>query len=356
MGTNGKHTQEVDLSKYIYSLEEANTIIGIGSGEPFENIRAKLLSEKVPFVDGSADYLEKRINPALTTPSVKSIIAIGVSYNKKLSNNFNAYNNFNSSRVNLSIGSIGVDYHKIVYQKLEDIKRNIQDYTNNNNFICDIFVDTGPLVDREVGIRCGLGAIGKSGNLISPKLGSIINIGYMLTDLKLKPSKLITQDFCKDCSACLKACPTKSIKHNYSFDYKTCISYLTQKKELDMIECEVIKNNLYGCDICQLVCPYNKETYCEEFNNPDDIDLFKPTVESILGLSNKDFKMTYKNQACGWRGKKVLQRNAIIGLVNNANKNIINNLDALKILNILEDDPRDDIQVYLEWARGKFNK
>ncbi len=348
MGTNGEDTQEVELSQYINSLEEEDTVIGIGSGEPFENIRGELLSKEVPFVDNSAEYLESRINPALTTPAVKSIIAIGVSYNKKLNSNLN---NTNSSRVNLSIGSIGVDYHRIVYQKLEAIKRNIQKYINKD-FVCDIFVDTGCLVDREVGVRCGLGSIGKSGNLINPKLGSIINIGYMLTDLELKPNNIITQDFCKDCSACLKACPTRSIQNNYSFNYKTCISYLTQKKELDVVERELIKSQLYGCDICQLVCPYNKGTYCEEFNSPNDINLFKPTVESVLRLTNKEFKETYKNQACGWRGKKVLQRNAIIGLANNTNNN---KLEALKILSILEADPREDIQEYLEWAKSKLN-
>ena len=321
------------IEEKIYSFEEENTVIGIGDASPFYNIKPMLEKTEIPFVEKD---IEKRINPKLIREDAKSIIALGVSYNKIFKGNID-----NKIRGKISIGAMGIDYHIIIKEKLEYIKSKL-------NKDGDIFVDTGPLVDREVAKRCGLGQIGKSGNIINKKLGSIFFIGYIVTDIELKPTKNIyNEDLCKDCNKCIVACPSGSILED-GFNYKMCISYLTQKKQLETEkEKSLINRQIYGCDICQKVCPYNKDVYVEEIF---DVDIFYPNIEDILNMTNKQFENTYKKSACGWRGKKILQRNAIIALANyKYSEKAINILDSLK------NDSREDIKNYALWAINKLN-
>ncbi len=321
------------LEEKIYSFEEENTIIGIGNANPFYDIKNILQNTEIPFVEKD---IEKRINPKLIREDAKSIIALGLSYNKVFKGNLD-----NKIRGKISIGAMGIDYHILIKEKLEYIK-------NSLNIEGDIFVDTGPLVDREVAKRCGLGQIGKSGNIINKKLGSIFFIGYIITNIELNPTKNIyVEDLCKNCDKCIKACPSNSILEN-GFNYKMCISYLTQKKELETEkEKTLINRQIYGCDICQKVCPYNKDTYIEEIY---DLDTFYPNIEFILNMTNKEFENIYKKTACGWRGKKVLQRNAIISLANYKYSK-----EAIDLLENLKKDTREDIKNYALWAIEKLN-
>ncbi len=320
------------LEEKIYSFEEENTVIGIGDARPFYNIKHKLEQTYVPFVEKD---IEKRITPSLIRKDAKSIIALGLSYNKVFVGNMDK-----RLRGKISIGAMGLDYHIIIKKKLENIKDTLK-------IDGDIFVDTGPLVDREVAKRCGLGQIGKSKNLINKKLGSIFFIGYIITNIELKPTvNYYEKDLCKDCNKCIVACPSGSILED-TFDYTMCISYLTQKKQLDSEEeKKLISRQIYGCDICQRVCPYNKDIYKQEIY---DIDIFYPDIENILNMSNKEFENSYKKSACGWRGKKVLQRNAIIALANYKYSE-----EALNILESLKNDKREDIKLYVLWAIEKL--
>lgn len=329
-----KDFNNLSIEEKIYSFEEDNTIIGIGSCEPFENIRKILETTETPFVEQN---IEKRINPKLTRPTAKSIIAMGLSYNKKFRGKLDK-----KIRGKISIGAMGIDYHILLKEKLENIK-------NMLSLEGDIFVDTGPLVDREVAIRCGLGLTGKSGNLISEKLGSIFFIGYFLTDTNLTPSKInYKKDICGDCQKCVDGCPTGAILEN-KLDYKVCISYLTQCKDLKTEEREMIGRQIYGCDICQIVCPYNRQTFFEEIT---DIDTYFPDLEKLLFISNSDFKETYKKTAGGWRGKKILQRNAIISIANGKYS-----AEAINLLHsLLKMEKRQDIIDYCIWAIEKLEK
>lgn len=321
------------LEDKIYSLEEPNIVIGIGSTEPFFELREVLEKVETPFVNSN---IENRINPRLIRANAKSIICIAMSYNKKFKGTMDK-----EIRGNMSVGSIGIDYHRLIYKKLDDFR-------NLLKLEGDIFVDTGDLVDREVAKRCGIGAIGKSGNLINAKLGSVIYIGYMLVDVQLKYKEITEYDFCKTCDNCIKACPTNAISTK-GFEYKKCISYLTQKKELSEDERKLIKNQIYGCDICQNVCPCNKNVFYEELYN---IDEFHPKIEDLLNMSNSIFNKTYKNRACGWRGKKILQRNAIITL---GNSSCYSN-SKMHILKNSLNDSREDIKDVSLWAINEIEK
>ena len=322
------------IEEKIYSFEEENTVIGIGDATPFYDLKEILMKKEVPFVEKD---IEKRINPKLIREDAKSIIAIGVSYNKVFKGKMD-----NKIRGKMSIGAMGLDYHIIIREKLERIKQEL-------NINADVFADTGPLVDREVAKRCGLGHIGKSSNLINEKLGSIFFIGYMVTNIELKPTieKYVKKDLCKDCNKCIVACPSNSILED-GFDYRMCISYLTQKKELESEEEKrLINRQIYGCDICQKVCPYNKDVYADEI---DAIDVFYPDIENILSMNNKEFASSYKRATCGWRGKKILQRNAIISIANYKYSK-----EAVDLLEKFKDDKREDIRDYIFWAIEKLN-
>lgn len=320
------------IEEKIYSFEEENTVIGIGNASPFYYMIPILEKIKVPFVNYD---IQTRIDPKLTKKNAKSIITLCMSYNKKYVGKLD-----DKLRGNMSIGAIGTDYHIIIKNKLENIK--------NSLFLDgDIFVDTGPLIDREVAKRCGLCACGKSQNMINKKLGSVMFIGYMLVSENLRQTENIyTEDMCKNCDNCIKYCPTNAITKD-GFDYTKCISYLTQKKHLENdFEKIAINKQIYGCDICQKVCPHNKDVYAE---NIDDIDAFFPDIEHLLSITNKQFDETYKKRACGWQGKKILQRNAIIVLSNGAYSE-----KAISILEKMVGDKRENISECAKYALNKL--
>ncbi len=327
------------LEQKIYSYEKEYTAIGIGNCKPFYHLKKRLENTDTPFVKKD---INKRIYPKYSRETAKSIIAIAFSYNKKYVGKLD-----NRLRGKISIGAIGTDYHVLVKNELLKIRDEL-------GLHGDAFVDTGYLVDREVAKRCKLGVIGKNFNLINEKLGSIVYLGYLLVDEVLKPTrqtkafKKFKNNICKNCDICIKACPGGAIKKR--FDYKNCISYLTQCKTLSTErEKALIGKQIYGCDICQKVCPYNKDKFYEKI---EDIDLFYPDIEKLLFISNAEFENSYKKSSSGWRGKKILQRNAIIALANDIYKD-----ESIALLKkVIEHDKREDIKQYAIWAIDKLNK
>jgi epoxyqueuosine reductase len=224
------------------------------------------------------------------------------------------------------------DYHEIVTSKLKLLEEHLHGLVDCNT---KTFVDMSPFSDRAVARRAGLGFIGKNSMLISKKYGSRVFIGYILTDCYIEPDKNNNFDGCKDCNTCVRSCPMGAILGNNEIDCTRCISYLTQHKgQIDNELKEKMGQQIYGCDICQKVCPYNKVT-----NKviPNVINPY-PEYEQLLNISNKEFKKTYGVSSSGWRGKKILQRNAIISLGNSRSK------EALTILEDYIDDVRIDIR------------
>jgi Uncharacterized Fe-S protein len=273
-----------------------NLIYGICDAQKISNI----ILPNAPFVNYSA---KQRINPKLIMKNAKSIIVIGCGYNKKIS-----FKTDNLIRGNFSMSCVGEDYHITLKKLLEKLARQI-----NIQFEYKIFVDTGPLNERLLAFKAGLGFIGMNHCIISQKFGSMFFIGYMITDLNLKHTaiKKTETNICSDCKKCVENCPGHALSEN-GFDYRKCVSYLTQKNEkLLPHEIKIMGKQLYGCDVCQIVCPYNK-IYIGEIN---DINEKMPLIEYILTMSNKKLKEKYKNTAFIWRSN-LLKRNAIIALKN----------------------------------------
>lgn len=273
-----------------------NLIYGVCKADIFNELYTVLQNNPVPFVEMD---IEKRINPFLTFPKAKSIIAVGLGYKKVFTGSKD-----NKKRGRISFNAMGLDYHIKLKTHMEEIMKLL-----DSESVC--FSDTGPLVDREIAKKCGLGFQGKNLSIINHKIGSMFNIGYILTSKEFETYNNIVNDNCGNCNLCISACPTYALSKS-GYKYNCCISYLTQtKEEVPEYLSSKMCGYIYGCDICQSVCPYNKEIPCEEIN---DIDIFYPNLEKILNLSNKEFKILYKQTSAGWRGKKQLQKNAEIAL------------------------------------------
>jgi epoxyqueuosine reductase len=202
-----------------------------------------------------------------------------------------------------------LDYHIIVKEKLEIIGRYLKELIPD--FQYKSFADTGPFSDRYLAHKAGLGFWGLNNFLITDKYGSYVFIGYILNNYPFPPDK--PQDrTCDRCYACIKKCPGRCIIGDYTINPLKCRSYITQKKgELSAEDIQILKKGhlIWGCDVCQDVCPHNKnvkETVIEEFkqNLKGRLD-----YEELAGISNKEFARRYKNRAFSWRGKAVLQRN-----------------------------------------------
>ena len=208
---------------------------------------------------------------------------------------------------NLSRYTWAKDYHLVINEYLKKLIEKLQIMNTDAQF--SIHCDTSPLADRYMAYLAGLGFYGKNNCFISPKWGSYVVIGTILTTLELEPDTPLTQS-CMGCNRCITACLGQCLGHD-EFKFDTCKSYLTQKKgELTSEEEHIIAKTplVFGCDVCQEVCPHNKDiptTPIPEFQSVEPyID-----IDELDSLTNKEFKAKYGHRAFSWRGKKILMRN-----------------------------------------------
>ena len=254
--------------------------------------------------------IEERIKTKLSLASAKTIISIAVAYPLKLKQQpqKTAY-----KRGKFTPNSWGLDYHYVLQDKLDRLAKGIEELTAD--FEYKGMVDTGALVDTAVAQRAGIGFIGKNGLVISKEFGSYMFLGELITNLDIEPDQPVDYG-CGDCNRCVTACPTSCLIGDGSMNAKRCLSFQTQDKGvMDLEFRKKIKTVIYGCDICQICCPYNKG-----LDNPlateIDPDLSHPELLPFLELSNGQFKEKFGHVAGSWRGKNILQRNAIIALAN----------------------------------------
>jgi len=254
--------------------------------------------------------IEERIKPKLSLASAKTIISIAVAYPHKLKQQpqKTAY-----KRGKFTPNSWGLDYHYVLQDKLDRLAKGIEELTAD--FEYKGMVDTGALVDTAVAQRAGIGFIGKNGLVISKEFGSYMFLGELITNLDIEPDQPVDYG-CGDCNRCVTACPTSCLIGDGTMNAKRCLSFQTQDKGvMDLEFRKKIKTVIYGCDICQICCPYNKG-----LDNPlateIDPDLSHPELLPFLELSNGQFKEKFGHVAGSWRGKNILQRNAIIALAN----------------------------------------
>ncbi|HKL42204.1 MAG TPA: tRNA epoxyqueuosine(34) reductase QueG [Clostridia bacterium] len=313
-------------------------LIGFTDASPLKGIEEKFLKRKLnnQISELGPNSLEEKTSPIRMLDSCKSIITIGIPYELTDYQKANKYGHMSS-------GGIGTDYHKILWSSLEKIVEYIEKNSKEkiNYKIC---VDTCPLSDRAIAFSSGIGYYGKNNFIISKKYGSAINIGYILIDKVFLKAKDIMKNQCGTCTLCIDSCPGQAIVAD-GFEINQCISQLTQtKKELSYFQRELMDKNIYGCDICQRVCPKNADvsTHNTEQSQIDLIDL--------IHLSNSDFKNKFKDRGFSWRGNSVIKRNAIIAL---GNEQVKENYDELLFL---LDHPSVTLKKYTLWALYKSDK
>lgn len=208
---------------------------------------------------------------------------------------------------NLSRYTWATDYHLVINEYLKKLIEKLQIMNTDAQF--SIHCDTSPLADRYMAYLAGLGFYGKNNCFISPKWGSYVVIGTILTTLELEPNTPLTQS-CMGCNRCITACLGQCLGHD-EFKFDTCKSYLTQKKgELTSEEEHIIAKTplVFGCDVCQEVCPHNKDISTTPIPEFQSVEPYIDRDE-LDSLTNKEFKAKYGHRAFSWRGKKILIRN-----------------------------------------------
>lgn len=331
-----------------YSKEIGIDKIGFASADVFGELKERLkrqqeLAYQSGFEKGS---IEERTQPQRLLPEAQSIISIAVAYPSRMEDPPRSTKEVR--RGLFARASWGIDYHVVLkerLQKLEDfIKDKIPDAENK------LMVDTGELSDRAVAERAGIGFSGKNTSIITPEFGSYVYLGEMITNLPFIPDEPL-EDSCGECTKCLDACPTGALIQGGQLNAQRCIAFLTQTKDFLPDEFRTkIGNRVYGCDTCQVVCPRNKKI--DFHHHPElepDPEVVKPKLKPMLRLSNRQFKETFGHLSGSWRGKKPLQRNALIALGHYKDKTALEEMIA-----VMHHDPRPVIRGTAAWAIGKI--
>lgn len=228
-------------------------------------------------------------------PEYNTVIAIGVGYNSSKEINLA------KEEVILSSSSWGKDYHKVLTEKLEMIGNLLLE----NNYKYQIFVDNNPLDERYLAYKAGIGFYGKNNLLINKNLGPNFFIGIILTDL-VTDYENEYENLCTNCNLCKNNCPTKALEEEI-FDGNKCLSYITQKKDLEECDKKYMNNMIYGCDICMNSCPFQKINIGNSIFNKSNIETIN--INQYKHLSNKKWQEKYKNNSCSWRGRNIFERN-----------------------------------------------
>lgn len=333
-----------------YAYQIGINKIGFTTSEPFDYMKESLYQQKAKGFTSGFEHpnIEERLYPNLIFDKPKSIISIGLAYpsQTKFSDDYDK----SEKRGKFSRASWGLDYHYILRDKLKQLAQFIENQVPKAR--TQYMVDTGQLVDVAVAYRAGLGFIGKNGLLISKEYGSWLYLGEIITNLEFEPDPLVDYD-CGDCNRCITACPTQALLGDGRMNAKRCLSYQTQTKTLMPLEYRrKMSTVIYGCDICQLVCPYNQGIDIHDHPEMEPIlDQVYPQLKPLLTLSNRQFKEKFGPLAGSWRGKKPLQRNAIIALANS------NDQSALpQLIQIMEEDVRPEIRATAVWALSQIQK
>lgn len=297
---------------------------------------------------GSMDYMQKhghkRSRPALLHPGTQRVISVRLDYlpepgslmDKALGNPLSAY---------ISRYALGRDYHKLMRNRLQKLADLI--HAEIGDFGYRAFVDSAPVLEKALAEKAGLGWIGKHSNLINRKTGSWFFLGEIYTDLNL-PIDVPATEHCGDCRACLEVCPTQAIVAPYQVDARLCISYLTIELHGPIPEDlrPLIGNRIYGCDDCQLVCPWNrfaKLTGEKDFNPRHRLNAQE--LLEVFAWSEQDFLAKTEGSAIRRIGYERWLRNIAVALGNAPKSEVIILALRAKLLHASE-----LVREHIKWA------
>ncbi len=272
------------------------------------------------------NYLEravrKRFDPMIHFTDAKSVIVCAHNYYKNPANDL--------QKGYISIHARGDDYHIVIRDKLNALCDSIKSKFGEFNF--KIFVDSSPISEKSLAVKAGIGFIGRNGTVIIPKnktnsaepLGSFHFLGVIISNLNLQYDSEV-EGTCGKCVRCIRACPTGAIMSGGKIDARKCLSYHNTQNKGEIPEPIALqmRNMIFGCDICQLVCPYNSKAIdTRETRFSAKADLIGIGLEKMANISKDDFDKKYINTSFANFGYAYIKRNAVLAL-----KNIANNSD-----------------------------
>jgi len=342
------HVGELKEELIQYAKEIGVDKIRFASADTFDSLKDRLiLHESLGYLSGFEEPdIEKRTNPSLLLPKAKSIVAIALAYPSKMKD---APRSTKDARRGIFCrASWGTDYHVVLKKKLDMLEEFLR--SKHVDIRTKSMVDTGELSDRAVAERAGIGFSAKNCMIITPEFGSYVYLAEMITNVPFEPDEKI-EDQCGTCNKCVDSCPTGALVNPGQLNSQRCISFLTQTKGFLPDEFRSkLGNRLYGCDTCQTVCPINKgkDFHLHPEMEPDP-EIAKPLLKPLLTISNREFKEKYGHVSGSWRGKKPIQRNAILALAH------FKDTSALPVLiELMHKDPRPVIRGTAAWAIGKI--
>jgi epoxyqueuosine reductase len=290
---------------------------------------------------------QARANPNLLLPDCRSIVIVGVNYLSRA-----LPESKGKSQFKVAAYAQGDDYHDVLVPRLEQLAAILQ-AQQNRSLKYRIYTDTGPILERELGQRAGLGWVGKNTCLINPSLGSNFLLAELLVDVELVPDIPFQADRCGSCTRCIDACPTSCILPNRTLDARRCISYLTIEAK-GVIAKELrpaIGNWIFGCDICQQVCPWNIR-----FASPTNDPTFQPRdflkqskLLDFLQLSPDSWTRSLRGSPLLRPRRRGLLRNAATVAGNSGDSSLIPQLEYLLIK-----DPEPIVRAHAAWALGRI--
>ena len=297
--------------------------------------------------------VERGTRPQELLPGARSIITVGLNYYAPDGDDDGDNNNDDAAPAVAARGIVaryarGRDYHRVMKRRLRRLTLDLT-AALGRDFAARWHVDDGPMLDRAAAARAGLGWFGKNGNILTPQLGSWVLIGQLLTDLPLPPDAPLGKT-CGQCARCIPACPTDAIVAPYVVDNRRCISYQTIENR-GVIPRELraaIGSWVFGCDICQEVCPVNRKTRATGDANFGRRDLAHPDLVELLTMSEAQFRERFAGtpvMRAKWVG---MRRNACIALGNGGVPAAVPHLaQALA-------DPEPLVRLHAAWALGRI--
>jgi epoxyqueuosine reductase len=294
------------------------------------------------------DRVERRENPSTMLPDARSVVCVGLNYYPgplpdELGND--------PSHGLIARYAWGTDYHDLMLARLKELAAFIHTETGGSA-ATRTYVDTGPILERAYAAAAGLGFIGKNTCLIHPQMGTWLFLGEILVDVELKPTPSKMKVSCGTCRRCLDACPTGALVAPYTLDARRCISYLTieLKGSIPHELRPLMGNWIYGCDVCQLVCPWQrfaKPTQERAFLAANSNCAAPPLVE-LAEMDEEAFRQRYEGTPIARIGRRRLLRNVAVALGNWRSE------DAIEPLTRLASDPETLVRAHAAWALARI--
>jgi epoxyqueuosine reductase len=300
---------------------------------------------------GTMEYLAtersraRRADPRQILPECKAILVLATPYNPPLSFKGEGF----GERGQIAAYARSEDYHDTLPSRMKELVEFIEQQVGSpvrNRW----YTDTGPILERDLAQRAGIGWIGKNTCLIHPRQGSYFLLSEILLDLALEPDPPFTTDHCGTCTRCIDACPTDCILPDRTLDASRCISYLTieLKDEVPKELREKIGNWVFGCDICQQVCPWNR--FAKEGDPAFGDDCSTPPLAGELLISKQEFNQRFKGSPVKRAKRRGYLRNVAVALGNTGD------MHMLPVLQNALNDEEPMIREHAQWAIEEISK